>query len=800
MTVSNLVTLEAFFSRGFAVPKIVKFFRYPHDKLTREVEVTDFDFTPYFYVEDGKRLPDEISKVVFLRTPGKTSLFGIKTTKLHFMGLTKDSLKQIYYDLEAKGVQTFEADLTFKMRYIVDKQVNFAQEKRVHYIDIETYACNDVTAPEPVTSLVVYDNFLDKYISWAWHPKIDLSKSTDTFRVFKSEEDMFANYLEWYCENYPDIITGWYSNGFDIPYLFHRIQRIGLEPSLLSQVMFAVASLDKFENKYSVRIFGVELIDLMQATILNIYKNPPDYSLNTCGQFFLGEQKEKIESVSELWDTCNIDRLVEYNRKDVELCVKLDKTLGLLSYYNAMQQIIPMPLSDIDMKSKIIDYYFFNNYKDIAFPSKKRGEKEEVEGGFVKEPPRGLFKNVFVLDVSSMYPNIYITFNISPETLDETNGTYDINGHKFLSTDKKSGLLPDVLSKLLVERYKIKAERDRHEKGTSEYKKNDEHQTAFKEVMNSCYGVMALSSYRLFNPIVANSVTYCGRSMIRWAIKYIEDNLDAKVLYADTDSMFLKLPDEFSEEECVAKASEIRDSLNANLSKFCMTMNVDKKDSNLSVPKRLLLGDSSVHTLAFEFEKYFATIIFTGAKKRYMSLVKYQDGKKRDEVYARGFENMRGDVPLPIKGLLIELYKDILNMKSQKYIIDKLESKFDIIVKTIGLYELGFSKYINMHPDKYKVKPQHVRAAEYANKHLGTSFTKSSKPRIVYVKKVPKKFPKTDVVAFTEDIDLRKMGFVLDVDKYKRKLLLDKLRDIFDVLKWRSLDVDLKQRVLFEEK
>jgi len=455
-------------------------------------------------------------------------------------------------------------------------------------------------------------------------------------------------------------------------------------------------------------------------------------------------------------------------------------------------------MAEMNLKSKVIDYYLFNNYKDFVFPSKRRGEAEDVEGAFVLEPPRGLFKNVFVLDVSSMYPNVYITFNISPETI-SADGPYDLNGSHFLSTEQRRGLLPDILSKLLIRRYEIKAERDKHEKGSTEYKKYDEHQIAFKEIMNSCYGVMGLPSFRLFNPVVANAVTYGGRSLIRWTIRYIEKNFDARVLYSDTDSVFVKIPDKLTEEECIKKAEEIRESVNTHLAEYCETMNVHKKDSKLSVPKRLLSGDNTLHTLLFEFEKYFAAILFTGAKKRYMSLVKYQDGKKRDEVYARGFENMRGDVPMPIKALLLEVYKDILTDKGEKFILEKVESRFKKIVREINLYELGFSKYINAPINEYKVKPQHVRAAEYANKHLGTHFAKSSKPRVIYVKSVPKGYPKTEVVAFTEEMDLRSLGFKLDQEKYKRKLLLDKLSDVFDVMGWRNLDVDLEQKVLGDD-
>jgi DNA polymerase elongation subunit (family B) len=566
---------------------------------------------------------------------------------------------------------------------------------------------------------------------------------------------------------------------------------LGLDVRRLSQVGVVFLKEDRFTNTVELRIYGCEILDLMDAVKYNIYKNPPDYSLNTCGNFFLGEEKEKVESVVELWEK-NIDFLVKYNKKDVELCVKLDEVLGLVSYYNAIQRILPMPLQEIDFKSKIVDYYILRKYKYIAFPSKHRSPEAKVEGGFVKEPKSGLFKNVIILDVSSMYPNIYITFNISHDTLSKE-GTTDLNGHHFISRHKKMGLIPGILADLLVERYKIKAERDKSEKGSAAYRMLDERQTALKEVMNSFYGVMALPSYRLFNPIIANSVTFVGRSMIKWAIRYVEEHSDVKVLYTDTDSIFIKLPDELSQDESISLGNKIKDAVNSHLSLFCADFNLEQKDSALSVPKRLLSNDTNLHTLAFEFEKYFSAIIFTGAKKKYMGLVKWQDGKSRDEVYARGFETIRADTPLPIKSLLLEVYKDILSFKSESSIVDKINSRFDSIMRNIAVYELASAKYINKEINEYVVKPQHVRAAEYSNKHLGTTFGKSTKPRIIYIKRVPQGYPKAEVIAVSETLDIRALGFTIDHKKYKRKLLLDKLKEVFKIMNWRDLDQDAAQ-------
>jgi len=253
------------------------------------------------------------------------------------------------------------------------------------------------------------------------------------------------------------------------------------------------------------------------------------------------------------------------------------------------------------------------------------------------------------------------------------------------------------------------------------------------------------------------------------------------------------LPEDLDKEQSIVMGHKVRSEVNLHLSHFCADFNLQQKDSELSVPKRLLTGDASFHTLAFEFEKYFSAIIFTGAKKKYMGLVKWQDGKDRDEVYARGFETIRADTPLPIKSLLLEIYKDILSFKDERFVVDKLNSRFEAIMKNIVVYELASAKYINKEIDEYAVKPQHVRAAEYSNKHLGTNFGKSTKPRIIYVNKVPKGYPKAEVIAVSETLDIKKLGFSIDKKKYKRKLLQDKLKEVFKIMKWRDLEQDVSQ-------
>ena len=787
----NIVNVETMFFKSGLVPRVFLFNRPSNDKLNRQIEIFDSHIFPYFHVASDAKLPDEVNLLVFDRQKGPVAIDGTQTTTLRFIGANSDSMYKISKILFEAGIKTYEADLKFTPRFIIDSGLQYSSDKRILYIDIETYGCNDINAPEPITSLVINDSFTSNYVCWCWQPKFEVEVKEGEYRRFKTEEAMLDNFLEWYSNNWPDIITGWYNKGFDMLYLYNRIVNLGLDPRRLSQVEVVFLKEDKFNNTSELRIFGCEILDLMDAVKYNIYKNPPDYSLNTCGNFFLGEEKEKVESVVDLWEN-NIDFLVKYNRKDVELCVRLDAALELISYYNSIQRILPMPLQEIDFKSKIVDYYILRKYKNIAFPSKQRGFEAIVAGGFVKEPKTGLFKNVIILDVSSMYPNIYITFNISHDTL-SSSGTTNLNGWRFVSRDKKQGLIPAILADLLVERYKMKAERDENEKGSVAYRMLDERQTALKEVMNSFYGVMALPSYRLFNPIIANSVTFVGRSMIKWAIRYIEEHSNFKVLYTDTDSVFIKLPDELSQEESIVAGNKIKDAVNSHLSSFCADFDLKQQDSDLDVPKRLLTGDANLHTLAFEFEKYFSAIIFTGAKKKYMGLVKWQDGKVRDEVYARGFETIRADTPLPIKSLLLEVYKDILSFKSEKFIVDKINTRFENIMKTIAVYELASAKYINKEIDEYVVKPQHVKAAEYSNKHLGTNFHKSTKPRIIYVKKIPRGYPRVEVIAVSETIDIRALGFTIDKKKYKRKLLQDKLKEVFKIMKWRDLEQDVSQ-------
>jgi len=777
----------------------------------KDYVATSGTLKPYFYIKEEESI-EPIKNFVFDMSIGFVDMYGNKVKKIEF-----NTLKNMRTCRELFQ-KTYESDVPYIQRFIIDNNIKFDRNKRIMYIDIETDMSVDISAPQPVISICTYDNMTKKYYTFIFRNDFECKtiNKSDNHIIYKfnDERNMLLAFIKSLHENYPDIITGWNVEGFDIPYLMNRLKKLNIDVRKMSRldvayVAEATRTITKDgDRKYEKfvergRIYGLEILDLLLLYRRIVYRRPPDYSLDTVARVLFGKDFGKTEKgdphtrIHNLWvgDESEVDRLIEYNKHDVEMSWKIDERKGLTNYFITIQGFVPVSLDSVFMVSRVIDTYILKRFhNEIVFPSKPKRDDDgnilrenedgtlEAEtdtsliGGYTAKPIPGLHRWTALYDVKSMYPSIYRTFNISPDTLQEkaSEQTVSVNNIHFLRPEFKSGIIPTVITELMEVRYELQKKRGEHEHNSPMWDKFNELQDKVKELCNSLYGVMSYPGFRLYDMRIANSITYVGREAIKYMRMKIEE-LGCTAIYSDTDSVYVGLNKEFKDEkEAYEFASSLQKIINGYFDDFVAQFGLKK------------------HYLKMEFAKMFDKIIFTEAKKRYAGHVVWEDEKFTTELYCRGLDTVRKDMPLDVRDELQKIIAMILEEKTYPQIMQYIKEVKEKVMK-MPIWEIAAPRTISF--DEYKGIPQHIRAARYSNKYLGTNFDKNNPGRILFVKKLPEHCPKyyegeedfgnfvdkrVDIIMISSAMDLK--GIEIDYDRFMNKIVLQKLRSLFEVM------------------
>ena len=254
------------------------------------------------------------------------------------------------------------------------------------------------------------------------------TKDNVLYKKYDTEKDLLSGFIADWEKVKPDIVTGWYIELFDIPYLLKRIERIfGKEEvnrfspwGIVSDKMSITPG--KKHGQLTYDILGVSILDY-----ISLYKKfaphpgQESYSLNNIAHVELGERKLSYAEYGNLNVLYEADhqKFIDYNIKDVELVSELEKKLGLISLVVATAYNAKVNFYDVFSQVRMWDTIIYNALmeKNIVLPPRKDNDKHGYPGAFVKEPLPGVYDWVASLDLDSMYPNIMIQWNISPETL-----------------------------------------------------------------------------------------------------------------------------------------------------------------------------------------------------------------------------------------------------------------------------------------------------------------------------------------------------------------------------------------------
>jgi len=356
-------------------------------------------------------------------------------------------------------------------------------------------------------------------------------------------------------------------------------------------------------------------------------------------------------------------------------------------------------MEDTQFYSRVVDLILLKEAAKINlhFPSRQKDiEKATYPGALTLQPTAGLFEDVAIFDFASLYANIVMAYNISPETLldDNYEGSCIISPlskTKFMNFSDKIGFVPALLIKYTKMKKELQTELNKIDKKSNEYVIKHLRRDATKVLILTAYGIFGSAYSRYFNLKVASTITEVGR----YLLQNVSDNLNKnnfKVLAGDTDSLFVKV------------------------NNFENIRVVDKL-----IKEYLSTLDSSVKKELFDmkFEKYLKKIILTakneteGAKKKYVSRCINDGGQECDFIYSRGSELGKKDTTMCCKRLLNELINLILYKEATKENCIEIVEKYKLYILNdkVDVEDLIITKRVSKMIDKYKNPSAHVKLA-----------------------------------------------------------------------------------------
>ena len=490
----------------------------------------------------------------------------------------------------------------------------------------------------------------------------------------KNDKPVIQDFISYLCEFDPDIIASYGANTVDWTYLKGRTRKLKLK------LDFDRAHLEPHTSIYGhVSTTGTVNVDL--ADFMDVF---PEVKVKTLWNFadHLGVLKERQDIVEDVefadyWDDKR--KREELKRFGLDSACKVEGTaILLLDFAMQLATLTSLPLDHV-MTAAVgfrVEWFLIKQAQKISelVPNRIEQPYRPYAGGLVLSPKPGLHENIAVLDFKSMYPNIMITYNLSPDTYiapeepEPESGVYTAPevGHRFRK--EPPGFYKEALTYLINVRGSIRQKMKPLNPKTVEYHVLDARQKAVKIITNAAYGYAGWVGARWYIKPVAEAASAWGRHIILVASQMAE-KAGIQVVYGDTDSLFLNYDQ--------TKVQKLEEEI--------------KRDLKLDV----------------EIGEVYKRIFFTEAKKRYAGL--RQDGSL-DIV---GLEVIRGDWAEVAKKVQEHVLEIILNEPSPNRATDYVRSVIaDLKHRRVPLHDLIIWKTLTKPPEDYAIKTPHVEAAK----------------------------------------------------------------------------------------
>ena len=793
---------------------------------------------------------DHFKPVFFVNSPKDVGWRGIDETlvaPVQFESMREAKNWLAKYD-DVKGFNVYGAT-NYIHQYITSKfprDIEFDRDKiNVTNIDIETEYNDGFPHPDiadqKILAITVKNNIDNTYHVWGYgdyNVEAALIKPVKYYRC-RDEASLLSKFLDFWSthQNMPDVITGWNIRFFDVPYLINRTHRIlGVDMTKKFSPWGLIDSREITKRGKKTNVFdikGIQQLDYMELFQKFGYSYGPQesYRLNHIAYVVLGEKKLSFEESGSLKNLYKDDfqKYIDYNMKDVQLIERLEDKLSLITLAMTIAYKGGVNYQDTFGVTAIwesIIYRYLNTKKQVPLTTQIDSSDyviaegtSQIAGGYVKDPIPGSYDWVVSFDLNSLYPNIIVQTNISPETYhrfdnvhqgvdlylkEDVTSKYSMaaNGTKYRKDI--DGFIPNIIKEYYAERVSVKkmqlaAEKQYQKEKTYDLEKQiatfGNRQMAIKILLNSLYGALANKYFKYFHPGMAEGVTMTGQLTIRWAEKAINKEINEVmktndkdyVIAIDTDSLYVNFgslikklkpndPVKFLDEICV---KHFEPALKKSYDELYNKMNHHIKRMEMS---REVIADRGIWT----------------AKKRYILNVHNSEGIQYAEPKLKimGIEAIKSSTPEVCRDKFKEIFKVLISgteADTQKFIRD-FRNEFHSLPPEDVSFPRAVTNITSWKDKKTiygKGTPIHVRGSLLYNKNIKDlklnkkyeSVSNGDRIKFCYLK-TPNHI-KENVIAFPDVLPKEfKLHRYIDYDKQFEKTFVEPLELILDAINW----------------
>ncbi len=692
---------------------------------SKQVIVLDEKFKPYFYaclqkgadtlkfIEDMRNLTvvdaDRTINIINTEIAEKTLQGQQKTFVKISVPLPKDiSVIKEEAKKRPEVKEIYEADIPFVRRYLIDKNItpltvieaegeyinykskvsvmqadtveqfsdDILENPKILSVDIETYTkFGKQIIPEenPILMIALYAEDFKKVITWK-----EFKTNLDYVEFVESEAAMIERFKELVEEQGPDIMTGYFSDGFDLPYIKARADKNSINLDL---------GLDYTELSINTRANTAQIIGIVHLDIFKFIRkimggslDTETYNLNAVAYELLGEKKQDIDIslLTQAWDEKpeELESFCKYNINDAVLTYKLCQKF--LPNIIELTRITGLPTFELNRMgfSQLIEGYIMRqtpNFNEVILPKPgyddvRQRRLETYKGAFVFQPEPGLYNNLVMFDFRSLYPTIIGSHNISLATLNCSccEGSAEkapVEGKSYWFCTKKKGFIAKLIEDLVMRRMRI----------TEIIKEKNERppllnarQNSLKLLANSFYGYFAFFGARWYSIECARSITAWGRYYIQKVIKSAKNN-GFNITYSDTDSVLMTLGNKTKED-----ALKFAESINRELpglmelefeGLYPRGIFVSAKEASYGAKKKyaLLSSQQTIKIVGFETVRRNWSFIAKEVQEDIINIVLRENDKEKALRYVKAVINDLKQNKIPVDKVVIytQLQKDI---------------------------------------------------------------------------------------------------------------------------------------------
>jgi len=798
-------------------------------------------------IHEGKEYKEKIdfNPTLYARSQEDSkfkTLQGQTLQPIHFSSISKAREFKKSYNTGSSPLYGMDR---YQYQYIANEypeEVKFDKDLiKIFTVDIECTAENgfpDIENPiEEMLAITVKNQSNKQIITWGIGD-FKTDRSDVTYIKCKNEKSLIMEFMKFWTKNYPDVITGWNTKFFDIPYLFNRIRNIVDEKVVKKFSPWNIVEKEtvvlRGRPQTHYNIFGISMLDYLDLYQKFIPTKQESYKLDYIGKVELGKGKDEMPyDTFRDWYTKDFQSFIDYNIQDVEIVDGLEDKLKLIELVLTMAYEAKVNYTDVFSQVRMWDMLIYNYLKkdNIMIPPKQDNIKDDkYEGAYVKDPITGMHNWIVSFDINSLYPHLIMQYNISPEKiigvepsgisvdklLDHATPLTHLkaegacitpNGAKF-KVDSP-GFLPRLMESMYNDRVKFKTlefqakqeyQKTKDKSLLKEISRCHNIQWSKKIALNSAYGAIGNQYFRYYDVRQATAITSAGQFVIRFIQKNVNEYMN-KILKSTNEVDYIVASDTDSIYLCLDKLVEAtyKDRSKADTLKFLNKVVssriepfIDKCFNELAdytnaikqkmVMKREVIADKGIWT----------------AKKRYILNVLDEEGITFDEPKLKimGIEAVKSSTPEVCRGKIKQAIKLIMTKgedELQAFVADFKQEFYQMTAEQISFPRScnNLKKYKHSSNIFIKGTPIHVKGALIYNQQLQQRKLHRKYPiiqegdKIKFLKLKEANPFKFDVISYVTKLPTEfALQEYIDYDLMFQKTFLDPMSFILNSIGW----------------